>query len=137
MFTPRRLSLCEIQTLAKSDFAAKNSQRSVRVTLESLSKDSSGSTWSRRSFFKSRRNHFCVKSRMNRNRRVRFTSSPSHLLSTGSWLRKRRTKVDRTRFREARRLEERLYKKPRLNAILNLHLVHQTLFPTSRMPGFC
>lgn len=89
-------------------------------------------TRSRRSFFKPEtRNHFCVKSWMNRNRRVRFTSPPSHLLSTGSRLRKRRTKVDRgPRFREEpRRLEERLRKKPTVEC-------HFELTPCSSNPFF-
>ena len=99
-------------------------------------------TRSRRSFFKPEtRNHFCVKSWMNRNRRVRFTSPPSHLLSTGSRLRKRRTKVDRgPRFREEpRRLEERLRKKPTVECHFELTPCSSNpFFPAGRKtPGFC
>lgn len=99
-------------------------------------------TRSRRSFFKPEtRNHFCVKSWMNRNRRVRFTSPPSHLLSTGSRLRKRRTKVDRgPRFtEEPRRLEERLRKKPTVECHFELTPCSSNpFFPAGReTPGFC
>lgn len=99
-------------------------------------------TRSRRSFFKPEtRNHFCVKSWMNRNRRVRFTSPPSHLLSTGSRLRKRRTKVDRgPRFREEpRRLEERLRKKPTVECHFELTPCSSNpFFPAGRKTsGFC
>lgn len=78
---------------------------------------------------------------MNRNRRVRFTSPPSHLLSTGSRLRKRRTKVDRgPRFREEpRRLEERLRKKPTVECHFELTPCSSNpFFPAGReTPGFC